>query len=549
MLFNLEHQSGVWGNFFAMKINQEFWYFVSNIGVKNTYELQEIKRIQITNQLFLIALFSYFIFDISFLSFQLPFYQFDYFITGLFFTIVPWLNFKGFHTAAKLTLCAILYFGVFNIMFFYGKTFESNLLFLPVVQVPFFLFDVKNKDRKFLWISLIVPFAVFLFLNFADFKNPGNLLINTHQYNLMRLFISTFAVLIFFTVVYAYTVLNRKSEIALSSKNTLLEEQLQTIFDNSYDALLLLNDGSVFISAVNRRALEMFEVQNDDELTGQWVQKRQKKAFSNDEVEAILQEIKEKKYWSQEIEFVTETGKTFWGDTTVKSVQAGSLRYQLIRIADVTQRKLNEEKIKSSLREKETLIDEIHHRVKNNLAVISGLLYLQSNQIEDKKLQQTFDESRRRIQSMALVHEKLYHNESLESIDFAEYVKALVESIHNSYNPSAASITVETDITNIYLELKNAVPCGLILNELISNAYKHAFEGKVSGKIGITINKKGSQLSLCVEDNGVGLKDNLDISQSTTLGFTLVNSLIAQVHGILHIENTPGAKFNFTFTE
>ncbi len=525
---------------------KRLWNLLSSCGVTTFISEAEIKRIKITNQLSIVALFCYLLFEFSFLFLSIPIFQFDYFITGLFFPLVIYLNFKGSPNAAKLLLCAILYFGIFNMMFFYGKTVETNLLLFPVLQVPFFLFD--SKQRKFLLITLVVPFLCFLFINLSGISNPSQLKLSAQQFVFMKNLVQFSAVFVFFIVIYFYARLHQLSEQSLASRNHLLQEQIQTIFENSSDALLVIDTEKNLISNVNRYAVELFEGKEKDDLVGKQVPDLHRDKLNLEQLVVIRKNLKLRKYWQGEVEFETLKGKPFWGDISVKRIETSNLPYQLVRVADITQRKQHEHQVQSSLKEKEILIDEIHHRVKNNLAIISGLLHLQSSQIEDKKLLEIFDESRRRIQSMALIHEKLYHNESLEKIDFSDYVISLVDSIKSSYNASATSITVNTFIKDVHLELKHAIPCALILNELISNSYKHAFAGKVKGIIEIEIQKEGATLSMRVVDDGIGMKQSTDIANSSTLGLTLVHSLVNQINGDLILENTQGTTFHLTFS-
>ena len=523
-----------------------FWNFCSNFGVHTGLSDGEIKRIKITNQLCVLAFICYLFYDFTFLFLQIPIFQFDYFITGIIFLAVLFLNYKGNSTAAKVLLCTILYYGVFSMMFFYGKTFETNLLLFPVLQVPFFLFDTRQK--KLLLLTSIIPFACFLYINMSGISNPGNLIINEEQIALMKSIVQITAILLFFMVIYFYSQLNTKSEQSLTSKFSLLQEQLQTVFENSSDALLVINTENNCISNINRGAVELFEATQPEDLIGKQVPDFHRDKLNSEQLIVIRKNLKQRKFWSGEIEFETLKGKAFWGDLSVKRIDTSHLPYQLVRISDITQRKNYETRLQASIREKEILIEEIHHRVKNNLAIVSGLLHLQSMQIEDKKLLELFDECRRRIKSMALIHEKLYINESFEKIDFSDYVNSLLDSIQSSYNTSSAQIKVNTDIKDVHLELKHAIPCALILNELISNSYKHAFVGKESGTIKIEITKQDATLSMHVIDDGIGIQKKEHQSESVTLGLTLVDSLVSQINGNLLIQNNNGTHFQLTLS-
>ena len=530
-----------------MNTVRRFWNFCSNCGANPRFSDGEIKRIKITNQLCLVAFICYIIFDSAFLLLDIPILQKDYFIVGLLFPVVIYLNYREYNLIAKLLLCAILYYGVFNMMFFYGRTFETNLLLFPVFQVPFFLFDTRSP--KWLMLTIIVPFITFLYINMSEHQNPANFVISESQVTVMRKFVQLTAILVFFIVIYFYSRLNAKSEQSLTSKYSLLQEQMHTVFENSSDALLVIDTNSNKISSVNRYALELFQADKSEELLGKEVPDFHKNKLEYSQLMQIRLSLKEKSFWNGEIEFQTLKGNFFWGDLSVKRIETATLSYQLVRISDITQRKIADARLQASLREKEILIEEIHHRVKNNLAIVSGLLHLQSTQIEDPKLLELFDECRRRIKSMALIHEKLYLNDSFEKINFQDYVTSLLDSIKGSYNASSSRIAVETKINDVHLELKIAIPCALILNELISNAYKHAFVGKEKGLIQIEINKSENQLSLQVKDDGVGIPEAATSNpDGARLGLTLVHSLVEQISGSLNITTNNGSEFKLSLT-
>ena len=174
---------------------------------------------------------------------------------------------------------------------------------------------------------------------------------------------------------------------------------------------------------------------------------------------------------------------------------------------DITEREKSEETIRTSLKEKELLPVEVHHRVKNNLAVISGLLELQSLSVDDLKVNRALKDSRLRIQSIALVHEKLYQNENLSEIEMDPYIHELVESLKNSFKSDLINIHFNFDIDPISLIITQAIPCGLLVNEIITNAYKHAFNDRKEGKVDITLRIEKGVITLSIKDDGVGLEN------------------------------------------
>ena len=228
-------------------------------------------------------------------------------------------------------------------------------------------------------------------------------------------------------------------------------------------------------------------------------------------------------------------------DLTLTNTQ---LRHEII------ERKRVEEELKTSLQEKEVLFKEIHHRVKNNMQIISSLLDLQADTIQDELVRGLFRESQQRIRSMALVHEQLYQSSDLARIDFAEYIERLTNHIFRSYRTRIGNITVRLNIAPLFLGVETAIPCGLIINELVSNAFKHAFPNDRAGEIWIELQvQAGQDLTLSVRDNGIGLPPDLDLRQTRSLGLTLVTTLVKQLKGQLETNQQNGTTFAVTFSD
>ncbi|UCH95288.1 MAG: PAS domain S-box protein [Candidatus Aminicenantes bacterium] len=217
-------------------------------------------------------------------------------------------------------------------------------------------------------------------------------------------------------------------------------------------------------------------------------------------------------------------------------------------VQDITERKQAEEKIKTSLKEKELLLKEVHHRVKNNMAVISSLLNLQTHSFKDPAVLNAFHDSRHRIRSMALVHEKLYQAKDLSKIDFPEYIRDLALQVSRSNEFRGCGVTVQVKAENIKMGIDNAIPCGLIINELLTNAFKYAFPKNQGGKIHVCmrlINNK--YYELIVSDNGVGLPGNIDIQNPSSFGLDLVQLLTQQLEGEIEVKREKGTSFKITF--
>jgi len=212
------------------------------------------------------------------------------------------------------------------------------------------------------------------------------------------------------------------------------------------------------------------------------------------------------------------------------------------------ERKRMEEQIKASLREKEMLLREIHHRVKNNMQLISSLLRLQSRYIKDKKYIEMLKESQNRIRSMAFIHEKLYQSKDLANIDFNGYIKSLTDDLFRSYGANG-KIALKTDIEGVSLGVDTAIPCGLIINELVSNSLKHAFPEDREGEIKIALRRTDrNEVELVVSDDGIGIPEDLDFRNTESLGLQLVTSLAeSQLQGKTELNRAKGTEFRIRF--
>jgi len=222
-----------------------------------------------------------------------------------------------------------------------------------------------------------------------------------------------------------------------------------------------------------------------------------------------------------------------------------------VRQASVTlQRLQTEDQIKASLKEKEVLLREIHHRVKNNLQIISSLLNLQSRYIKDKQVLHVFKESQDRIKSMVLIHKKLYQSKGLARVDFAEYVRSLIADLFRSYKADYDLITLKTNIDDVFLGIDTAIPCGLIINELVSNSLKYAFPEGGQGEIRIDLHsQKEGKFTLIASDSGVGFPKGLDFRNTESLGLQLACTLVDQLQGTIGLDRTGGTKFKIAFIE
>ena len=239
---------------------------------------------------------------------------------------------------------------------------------------------------------------------------------------------------------------------------------------------------------------------------------------------------------------------------------------------NINYRKIAEEQIKTSLEEKEVLLKEIHHRVKNNMQIISSLLSLQSRYIKDENYLAVFKEGQNRVKSMAMIHEGLYKSDNLARINFEEYVHNLISGLFSSYGIDKDIIKTKINLDNILLDIDTAIPLGLILNELISNSLKHAYphhslnsknvsftnpaveisnqsnmqftsSEEITDKINILLSQNEDMLKLIVMDNGIGFPENINFKNTKSLGLQLVNTLVSQLNGEIKLEKENGTKF------
>jgi len=215
---------------------------------------------------------------------------------------------------------------------------------------------------------------------------------------------------------------------------------------------------------------------------------------------------------------------------------------------DITERKQVERRLHASLHEKEVLLKEIHHRVKNNLQVISSLVSLQADALGEPALRGVFEDVRDRVRSMALVHEKLYQSESLAGVDFAGYTRSLMNYLWRAHADSAAGIRLNLDLQPLSLPVDTAVPCGLILNELVANTLKHAFQGRSKGEVTIALHARpDGRVHLRVADNGVGLPPGLDWQRTRSMGLSLVQMLAGQLNATVEAGLGGGTQFEIAF--
>lgn len=222
----------------------------------------------------------------------------------------------------------------------------------------------------------------------------------------------------------------------------------------------------------------------------------------------------------------------------------------LASIVDITERKKYEESLKSALREKEVLLSEIHHRVKNNLQIIDSLMGMQSEKVDNDQALAAFQESQNRVRSIAMIHQILYESHDFSKVEIKTVVRSLVDNLIQSYGFDSLQVNVNLDVGNVQLPIDKSVPLGLIVNELVSNTLKHAFPDKRKGEVNLTIrNIENDEILFAIEDSGVGINEGFDFEHSGTLGLSLVRALVDQLGGTLEIRRASPTRFEIVFPE
>ena len=520
------------------------WDAISRSGITNELNASETKRVKLTNRFGVIAVLFTLPYIIGFAYHG--YYDIACFslLLTLIYSSVPFLTRFGQYNAAKVVLYLTVLVHQFVVASVFGEEADIHLMYIALVLLPIVLYDYKSNIGWISFYTLATLTALFMlyYTDFSMFRLPVSgtvILVMNIAYK-----VSTIAGVIVILCTSLY--LGERAEKSLDADNLFLQYQLQAIYDNSSDAIFLVNSDSKIIKA-NKRAVELFEMESEASVVGCHGLDFHRQPLAAEELNEMHLELLNNGQYESEFLYKTEKGKEFWGAISIKVIMIREEKYCMIRITDVTHQHKVSDKLKASLHEKEILLAEIHHRVKNNLAVISGLLGLQSGYIEDKKAKELFEESRDRIHSMALIHDKLYQHETFAKINFCAYISDLVNYIRSSYNAGDADIDFQVTCNDIFLDIQNAVPCGLILNELISNSCKHAFRDKKEGQIRIVCSKMGERFTMMVSDNGIGFDAEAALVNPASLGLTLINALVEQLSGTLKTTHHNGTSYYISF--
>ncbi len=326
------------------------------------------------------------------------------------------------------------------------------------------------------------------------------------------------------------------------------EEKYRNLFENVNDVVFSMDKEGRF-TAANCRT-ELFGYKPEDVIGKHFTELLTPKSkIIGQEHFSKAQESKKNISSRYEVEVANKDGSVSVGELSISSVFEGEKfkgRFGILR--DITQRKEAEEQTRRDLETRNVLLKEIHHRVKNNMQIIVSLLRLQSLFNKEEHTKKIFKDTQSRIQSMAIIHDALYKSGDLARIDMRDYVQRSATHIFSLYEIDPNRIELKIDTGKIFIDVTTGVPCGLIINELVSNAVKHAFPGKRRGVIEIKLYKtKTGKTTISVKDNGIGLPDEIDFKKPKTMGLQLINDLSKQLNGTLRVYRKKGLRVTLDF--
>ncbi|MCX5814806.1 MAG: PAS domain S-box protein [Proteobacteria bacterium] len=326
------------------------------------------------------------------------------------------------------------------------------------------------------------------------------------------------------------------------------EEKYRSIFENAIEGIFQTTPEGQFLT-VNTKLARIFGFSSQEEVMEAITDIGRQLYVNPDERDEFIRIIQEKGVVRDfELQMRRKDGSIFWSALNYRSVydESGKLLYYEGTCEDITDRKLAEEEIQNLLSEKELLLREVHHRIKNNMGVVVSLLSLQSNTLHDPAAVAALEDSGNRVRNMMVLYDKLYRSTDFREISAKEYLTSLIDEIVINF-PNRGLVTIEKQIDDVTLDAKTLSPLGMILNELLTNSMKHAFTGRENGKISVSLSFKDNHATLIIQDNGVGIPESIDITASTGFGMQLVGILTEQLEGSMKIERAMGMKFILEF--
>ena len=410
-----------------------------------------------------------------------------------------------------------------------------------VIFTHFFYFPIILAALWWQKKGLIVPIFLSLMLLISYFLSPN---VNYSVYE------DICRSIIFLSIGIVVAIL---SEVIEKKDNELTtsEKKFRSVTDSAVDGIITTDKNGAIV-LINSSLKRIFGY-SLDEIKGQNVTilmpERYKKDFENKLQKFNSTGTHDLDGKTFESTGLKKNGEEFPFEISVATWDSENGHFTTSIIRDVTDRKITEQKLQKSIKEKEMLLKEIHHRVKNNLMIISSLLNLQSGYIKDENSKLIFMESQNRARSMALIHERLYQSTDLKNIDFGEYIQTLANDLYNTYvmDQNLIKMNIETDKLN--LDIDTSIPLGLILNELVTNSLKHAFSPGEKGTINITFKRQDNKYILEVKDNGKGLPKNMEYNTAGSLGLSLITNLSEQIDADLEYIGKSGTLFRVSFND
>jgi PAS domain S-box-containing protein len=436
----------------------------------------------------------------------------------------------------RIVIILILLFTAAFLTYYFHFVLSEGVIFTHFFYFPIILAALWWRRK-----GLIIPIFLSILLISSDFLAPK---ISYPLYeDLIR-------VLVFMTVGIVVAILSeeiQQKDIKLLES----EEKFRSVADSAVDGIITTDtDGKIVLFNSSLKKIFGYEIDEiKDKNVTMLMPDRYKQNFLDKMERFKLTGNYELDGKTFETFGLKKDGTEFPFEISISTWGSKGNIYITSIIRDVTERKKIETQLENSLNEKETLLKEIHHRVKNNLMIISSLLGLQSDYIKDEESKTIFKESQSRARSMALIHERLYQSTDLKRIDFGDYIRTLANDLYHTYVIDASLIKLNVDIDDIKLDINTSIPLGLIINELVTNSLKHAFPPGESGEITIKFHTQEDTYHLQVKDNGIGFPKDIDYKNTDSLGLRLVTILTEQIDGKMELKNTSGTTFNIIFTE
>lgn len=419
-----------------------------------------------------------------------------------------------------------------------GAGIITGMLVIVTSLVIGLAFHIYSKDKStapssstLLALGLLVHINMLIWMFFL----PSNIIWETFR-------TMTFSVLIFFplaTILIGKILGDQLSNSVLIQSLKDGEAKFKAIFNSTNEAIFIHDAETSRIIALNDRSLELYGINSKEAF----LNAKNKSISSND---SIYNDRTAKEYVKKAISEGPQTfdwlarkynDELFWVEVSLSFANIGNKGVVIAVVRDINDRRIHEDKLASSLHEKEILLAEIHHRVKNNLAIISSLISLQIELVQDPEAIHMLKSTDNRIKSIALVHELVYNNDDFSTIDFGSFLRELVPILDAFNNTENCNIDVEVSAKSPILDLNTSIPAALIVNELITNAFKHSFKGRSEGRIEVVFEEKNDLYTLTVKDNGSGVSDIKKLTSGDSMGFTIIQGLVGQLQGSIDFDN------------